>query len=659
VDKVDQIEQVDLADLLEHDAEVTVASSKGARLRDSPGVVTVMERDEILQLGARDLAELLPFVAGFDLATDVFGVTGASFRGLWGYEGKILILVDGIEVNETSYGSVALFAHYSLDDVERVEFLRGPGSARFGGFAGLAVIHIHTRGGAPRRGVEAAGTYGQAALEAPFRNQSVTVAGGGAAGPGDAVEVSVQAHAGTRVMSLRDYVDPHGAVVSMADTSEHRVAQVLAAASTAWLKVRLLVDHYDVQNQTGYIDAYPRAGRNSWQNATLDVQAPLQPLPTLTVTPRLTLQRQLPWRPGAGDYDFEFREVNDRARAALGATWQALPTLTLSAGAEFTGDNAAVPTATPRDDDLWRFDYVASPQVQQYGNGALWGELQLDAGGLFRLTAGARGEQHSVYGGSFVPRVALTRTFDGAHAKLLVAGAFRAPSIDNIRGALSPVRPERTTVIEAEVGVRVVDNWYLTVNAFDITLRDALLYVVEENDDESVTDGYENLGLTASRGLEATLMGGGSFGRVEAAWSFATPAGRNEIARLAFPGDDGRLLAMPQQRLALQATAFLARGVSATVHGVLRSSRAAAVGLDLNDPAEPPVFGDLPATALLGATVRLTDLLVPGTDVTLGIKNLLGDEDRLVQPYAPGHAPLPYGDREVFVRLAGSFGATR
>jgi outer membrane cobalamin receptor len=653
---VSQIEEIDLADLLEQDAEVTVSSSKSARLRDSPGVVTVMDRDEILQLGARDLAELLPYVAGFDLASDVFAVAGASFRGLWGYEGKVLILIDGIEVNETSYGSVPLFAHYSLDDVDRIEFLRGPGSARFGGFASLAVIHIHTRGGAARRGVEAIGTYGQASPDAPFRNQSVTVAGGGAVGPNDAVEVAVQAHAGTRTMSLQDYVDPHGVVVAMQDASEHRALQLLASATTSWARVRLLLDHYDAENQTGYIDAYPRAGRNSWQAAVLDIQIPLQPTSTFSVVPRLTLQRQLPWRPGAGDFDFEFRKINDRARLGVATNWQALPSLTVASGVELTGDNAQSPTAGPREEDAWRVDFVAGPEVQQFANGAAWGEMMLDAG-LFLLTAGARGELHSVYGGSFVPRVALTRTFDGAHAKLMVAGAFRAPTIENLVSALGPLRPERTTVVEGEFGLRLVDSWYLTVNAFDIVMRDAILYVVEELADESIVDGYANLGSTGSRGVEATLLGAGNWGRVELAWSFATPAGKNEVARLAVPGDDDRLLAMPQHRLAVQATAFVARGVTATVHGVLRTARAATLGIDESGPVEVPIFGEVGPTAIVGATVRCANLLVPGTDLTLGIKNLLGDDDALVQTFAPAQNPVPYGDPEVFVRLAGSFGA--
>jgi outer membrane cobalamin receptor len=38
-----------------------------------------------------------------------------------------LFLVDGLELNDTSFGSMPLFARLPLEDVERIEVLRGPG----------------------------------------------------------------------------------------------------------------------------------------------------------------------------------------------------------------------------------------------------------------------------------------------------------------------------------------------------------------------------------------------------------------------------------------------------------------------------------------------------------------------------------------------------
>jgi carbonic anhydrase len=44
---------------------------------------------------------------------------GAGFRGFWAYEGKILVLLDGIEVNEGLYGCVMMGDHYSAEQIKQ------------------------------------------------------------------------------------------------------------------------------------------------------------------------------------------------------------------------------------------------------------------------------------------------------------------------------------------------------------------------------------------------------------------------------------------------------------------------------------------------------------------------------------------------------------
>ncbi len=71
---------------------VTVASRKAMTTRESPGVITLITREEIQSMGARDLIDVLRMVPGLDFNYDVQGVVGPSMRGLWGYEGKMLLM---------------------------------------------------------------------------------------------------------------------------------------------------------------------------------------------------------------------------------------------------------------------------------------------------------------------------------------------------------------------------------------------------------------------------------------------------------------------------------------------------------------------------------------------------------------------------------------
>lgn len=49
-------------------------------------------------------------------------------RGNLAMDGKFLMLIDGIEMNERNYGNLALGNHYPLEHIKRIEIMRGQGS---------------------------------------------------------------------------------------------------------------------------------------------------------------------------------------------------------------------------------------------------------------------------------------------------------------------------------------------------------------------------------------------------------------------------------------------------------------------------------------------------------------------------------------------------
>jgi outer membrane cobalamin receptor len=646
---VADIEDVSLAALL--DTDVSVTSSTAATARASPGVVTVWTRDEIRALGVRDLGELLPFIAGFDLGIDTVGLVGAAFRGNWGFEGKVLFLVDGIELNETAFGSMPLFARVPLEDVERIEVLRGPGSANYGGFAGLAVVSITTRSHTPADRFALETTMGATGTDVPPRNGTAAIAGGVTLPSlrrfaGD-VDVAGFASVTTRAQSARDYASPSGVTLDQTARSDALNLWMQSTLRAPFFEGRVLLQNWQQQNQTGYdAETFATVGPTQFLTGVVDLRAPLPVTPTLTLLPRLTWSRFLPWRSPVHDPDY--RVVNDRLRLGTTTRWRALPNLSLAGGLELTGDVGRHPVGPDVAADVlvvdWDTGRADAPDVA-FTNVALFGEASVDTP-LFQLTVGARGERHSAYGDSFVPRVALTRVFPGAHAKLLVAGAFRAPAIDNLR-ATPTLQPESTATLGLEAGLALTPALYLTVDVFDIAIRDPIVYFVDESGADE--DGYGNFGHTGSRGIETTLLGTAPWGRLQLSWSYASTAGKNDVDIYATPTADDRLLGLPSHKAVAVGSLFLSRLLTLTGHAVLRSERAAVVGLD--DAGF--VVADLPPSAMLGGTLRMA-LADSGITLLIGVRNLLGEDFRLAQPYASGHGPLPIDDREVFLRFAGA-----
>ncbi len=122
--------------------EISIASKIALTQKESPAIVSVVTKDEIQNSGARDLIDVLRLVPGIDFNGDVWGMVGISMNGNWGNNGKVLLMIDGQEQNEIAFSSLFFGNHYPVEIIKRIEIIRGPGSAIYGGFGELGVINI-------------------------------------------------------------------------------------------------------------------------------------------------------------------------------------------------------------------------------------------------------------------------------------------------------------------------------------------------------------------------------------------------------------------------------------------------------------------------------------------------------------------------------------
>jgi outer membrane receptor for ferrienterochelin and colicins len=126
------------------------AASKGlTSVDEAPASTTVLTQEELRSFGWRTLAEALAGVRGFFLADDrtytYIGVRGFSPPG--DLNTRILILWDGHSMNDlwAGQGYAAHDLTVDLEEVERIEVVRGPGSALYGTGAFFAVINVVPR----------------------------------------------------------------------------------------------------------------------------------------------------------------------------------------------------------------------------------------------------------------------------------------------------------------------------------------------------------------------------------------------------------------------------------------------------------------------------------------------------------------------------------
>jgi iron complex outermembrane receptor protein len=126
---------------------VVSASRVGQDPLDSPSSLTVLTADDLRLMGATTLPDALRRVVGVDVMALTAGHADVSIRGFnREVNNKVLVLVDGRTtsidfVGATFWASLPI----TLDEIERIEIIRGPGSAVYGANAVTGVINLITR----------------------------------------------------------------------------------------------------------------------------------------------------------------------------------------------------------------------------------------------------------------------------------------------------------------------------------------------------------------------------------------------------------------------------------------------------------------------------------------------------------------------------------
>ena len=613
--------------------ETAVASRKVRTVRETPGVVTLLGRDEILASGARDLADVLALVPGFQAASDVNGVVGAGFRGVWGNEGKVLLLVDGFEMNELLFGSIQLGRELPLDHVKAIEVVRGPGSAMYGGFAELAVVNVVTLGAEDLRGARV--TTGAGLVRGGVVERGASLAAGGDA---SGVAWSAKAALAGGARSGARYSDFSGGGYDMGVDSGLGLGHANVAAGWRGLELRVLHNDYRLESRDGTTDVFPIADDQRFVSTFAAVRGSWRLGERVTVAPRLEWKRTTPWNVTDASSDGYYDKTADRFLAKLVATWEPVDALSFAAGAEGYADEArlnAAPSGAMAD--------FGGRRTVTFQNAAGWAEAGWDSpAGNF--LAGARAERHSAFGNSFVPRLAWTRRFEPFHLKLLYAHAFRAPVIENL--ALSPdVKPERTRAIEAEAGWRVTESLFATVNAFDTSIERVIVFGTDLETDASL---YANHPRTGTRGVELEVRGTRPWGSASVGWSYYR-AHHNEVPDYVAPGSATRLLGFASHKLTAAGSLRLAKDVVLAPSLVWLSARPVYVGLDADGALVP---GELRPALYANLFLTHRNLFVRGLELGAGVHDLLDEGTSYPQPYAGGHAALPGPGRAVQVRLS-------
>lgn len=481
-----KLRSMNLEELL--NTSVSVASQTPLSIREAPGMISVITRKEIENSGARDLMEVLSLhVPGFSFGQSEFGPIGLTLRGIWTFEGKVQLLIDGVEMNEEAYTSILFGHHYLTDIIQRIEIIRGPGSVIYGGYASMGVINIITRDYADEET-----NFVSAGFGGMFEKQERISAAFGWGKTFSDFKINLSAYTTNGTLS-------DGMIKAYFPSTPGQKMDVPLNMLNAFLNLTASYKNF------GLNFSFDRYRLNSGipvnfttYNFTTTYENQL--LQDFGLKAKLMLTNQSPWDlkstspvllpSGLIDTNYANTKSFLKVAPSIQFNWQISKNINQLTGFEYRAIKV-VSNPIP--------GYLELPmlfkEIDKLSGISAYSQLlfQLEPG---NVTIGGRYEYTDVFGGAFVPRLAFTRIMNDFHFKLMYSQSYRTPAG---RYYSPDLEPEKGRHFEIEFGYRIGYKHNFVINLYDYRFTD--LITVKRDSLLSATS-YSNSSAIGTRGID-------------------------------------------------------------------------------------------------------------------------------------------------------------
>ena len=138
--ELDEWLEMDLSDLM--NIKVTTATKREQLIDKVPATVRIITEKEIQERAYHSLEDVLKDLPGFQFR-NILGFNSYTFqRGAPSQNNLILVMIDGVQINELNSGGFYGGYHYNLQNIKRIEVVYGPSSALYGTNAISGIIKI-------------------------------------------------------------------------------------------------------------------------------------------------------------------------------------------------------------------------------------------------------------------------------------------------------------------------------------------------------------------------------------------------------------------------------------------------------------------------------------------------------------------------------------
>jgi len=642
------VENFQLEELMEVPV-IMSASQQAECLKSAASIVSTISGEELLNMGARDLIDALELIPGFNFGGIIFNTVGLGVRGVQADEGKLSVLLDGIILTEQRFGTTSFGSHFPVENIDRIEIIRGPGSILHGNFAELGVINIITKKGSQLDGGKVSGSYGRFEHGESSKNTVITLGK-----QWDDLEASFYGKFNESHRSDRIYHDAKGNSFDMSENNQLNSLLGNIQVRYKGLKLQFLIDEYTVDSRDFFADTIsPPETFTRTRFATYASKLSYQHLfnDNFKIDTGFDFSHQTPWQRTAinsgKDDDLQEKVSVDHYKFDTKATYSSELGHYLVIGNSFQFQ------------DYQHHESSFNGELPLFGNYSAYAEAVYKTEWV-NILGGLRFDWYSEYESNISPRIALTKKIDKFHYKVLYSQAFHAPTGGNYQlnaeynqnhaanNQIKQLVPEKTYSYELELGYQFQRNLGLTVNFFYNQIDHFFEYTFDKNLD----DFYLNSDRLSTWGTEAMLSyQHGNWGQLKINYGFYQAIEDTSKAFKAVDSNDNIVhermnISLPTHKVSVNHNVPITQSLSFNHTLIFSSDRYGYSGNTLihHDPSW-----------IYNTYFRYKNVLVKGLEAGLGLYDVFNAQYEYVQLINGGHPALPGNTRELRLKLSYEF----
>jgi outer membrane receptor protein involved in Fe transport len=515
--------------------ETSIATASKQTASKAPAVVTLITADDIKATGATNLVEALEGVPGLHIRTSQFGNRPLiQFRGSKGRQ--TLFMIDGNSMVDLVWNFGIFWKGLPVSSIERIEIIRGPGSALFGADASAGVINVITKTAAKVEYSEAGVRTGSYNTNTAWMQHGTSFNGfdigitanlSNTDGYNPYIEVDGQTSRDLATGSSASYAPDSAQYGWRSEDIRFSVAKQNWRLNTAYsratdlqigltgfgvldpvtkaddsrlnidllysnedfeknweLDMELRFQHYDYSSGNGFIERPP---------GYIDANGGLYPAGQIN-------QQESDERRAVFEASTLYTGIDSHAiRIGAGYTVQDLYSIQHRVNYGTGPDGNTLPAGGPIvdiSDTAYAFAPENTRKISHIYIQDIW-----TISAAWELTAGARYDNYSDFGSTFNPRIALVwQSTEKLTSKLLYGQAFRPPSYLELFDETSftipnpDLDPERSETLDLVFAYAARKNLQLDMNVFYFKQTDII--------SRTPTGQFQNAGDHATRGIE-------------------------------------------------------------------------------------------------------------------------------------------------------------